>query len=105
MAVRLGTQNWINPGPFQAAAEMVADVGRVKGAGIAAIGAGIAGGFSERRAVQEREQRRSDVLAQQGIENARATRAEDRAVAEAKLSHLSNSLTAAKMELNPRKKS
>ena len=37
MAVRLGTQNWINPAPFAAAAEMVVDAGRATGAGIACV--------------------------------------------------------------------
>jgi len=76
MAVRLGTQNWINPGPHAAAADMVAETGRATGAGIASLGAGIGQGMLNFSAKQEREVRRQDLLNQQGIENSRADRME-----------------------------
>lgn len=76
MAVRLGTQNWINPGPHAAAADMVAEAGRATGAGIASLGAGIGQGMLNFSAKQEREVRRQDLLNQQGIENSRADRME-----------------------------
>lgn len=98
MAVRLGTQDWINPGPFQAAAEMVVDAGRATGAGIAALGAGIGQGLQNRQARQERAQNRQDALDQRGIDNARADRAEARVVAEGKLDFLQKNVAASQIE-------
>jgi len=100
MAVRLGTQNWINPAPFAAAAEMVVDAGRATGAGIAAIGAGIGQGLQNRQARQERAQNRQDALDQRSFENDRALRAEDRAVKQSKLAASESILAAKKMNLD-----
>ena len=98
MAVRLGTQDWINPAPFQAAAEMVVDAGRATGAGIAALGAGIGQGLQNRQARQERAQNRQDALNQRGIDNARADRAEARMLKQSKLAASESILAAKKME-------
>lgn len=100
MAVRLGTQDWINPGPFQAAAEMVVDAGRATGAGIAALGAGIGQGLQNRQARQERAQNRQDALDQRGIDNARADRAEARMLKQSKLAASESILAAKKMNLD-----
>ena len=100
MVLRLGTQNWINPAPFAAAAEMVVDAGRATGAGIAAIGAGIGQGLQNRQARQERAQNRQDALDQRSLENARALRAEERAVKQSKLAASESILAAKKMNLD-----
>ena len=100
MAVRLGTQDWINPAPFQAAAEMVVDAGRATGAGIAALGAGIGQGLQNRQARQERAQNRQDALNQRGIDNARADRAEARMLKQSKLAASESILAAKKMNLD-----
>lgn len=98
MAIRLGTQNWINPAPFAAAAEMTVEAGRAEGQMYANIGQGINKAVSGYEAKKERDRSRQDALDQRGIDNARADRAEARVVAEGKLDFLQKNVAASQIE-------